>query len=171
MKAGRKLNKKELEKNKRMQAIKNMYYNRYLFCRYALALFFFTNAYLALLMPTSLFGIGAIIMTVLAVFAMIESGTQYSKMHRYCKWMAVFYVAQAFYNVAMLGALMAMPTGEVLPFLKSSPDAAAFAIIACLFGLGCIAFSLFRLYQIWRNTDKQMQRIQFFEKKYNLMIK
>lgn len=171
MKAGRKISGKELEKNKRIQAIKNMYYNRYLFCRYALALFFFVNFYLAFLMPTTFFGIGAIILTVLAIAAMIEMGTQYSRKDRYCKFLALFYIVQTFYNVAMLGALMAMPTGDVLPFLKSNADASAFAIIACLFGLGCAGFSLFRLYQIWRNTDKQMQRIRFFEKKYNLMIK
>lgn len=171
MKAGKKISRKEMEKNKRTQAIKNMYFNRYLFCRYALALFFFVNFYLAVLMPTTLFGMGAILLTVLAVAAMVESGTQYSKKDRYCKFMALFFIVQAFYNIAMLGALLAMPTGEVLPFLKSNDDAASFAIVACLIGLGCVAFSLFRLYQIWHNTDKQLQRIQFFEKKYNLMVK
>ena len=159
-----------LTKSKRMAAIKNMYYNRYLFCRYALAMFFFANFYLAILAPNTPVGIGAIVLTVLGGISAFEVGIQYSRKDHYCITLVITFAAQAMFNTAISAALMAMPAGDVLPFLQSTGDATAFGLVLSLSGLAVAGFALYRLYQIYNKSDKQMQRIEFFEKKYNLNI-
>lgn len=160
----------ELTHNKRVAAIKNMYFNRYLLCRYSLALFFFTNFYLAILTPDTLVGIGAIVLTVLGGISAIEMAMQYSRKDHYCISLVVFFVSQTLFNAALSAALLAMPAGTVLPFLKSTSEATIFGLVLSLSGLTLSAFCLYRLYQIYNKSDKQMQRIQFFEKKYNMKI-
>ena len=152
---------------RKVNSIKNMYFNRYLMIRYFLAACIFANFYWMLSVRDNASKLFAIALLIVGSFACLESIRSYGEKKVSMKWTKRFFNYQLITNICLLVIVFTPFFKAVFPFLQDHMTSRIF--ISCLLIIGllmCIACRI-RLSKIDTNTDKHYARILQFEKIVN----
>lgn len=160
----------EITQMKKVSALKNLYYNRYLMVRYFLAVFLFSNFYWALYTNGTWSMIIPLALLVMAIPPCIENIQCYGEKATAMNWTKRYYKAQMCVNIGLLLLGTTPLFKEIMPFLS---DTITSRIIAC--GIYFIGFLMAlschnRLRKIDTNSDKQYARIHQYEKAVKLHL-
>ena len=170
-----KKNRKKITEDQQLRerqkmSIKSMYFNRFLLVRYTLAIFFFANFFWALLSWGSPVGYFAAVLVLLALAPIFEMFKMYGKTKPEYRFTKFYFWLQWVITSVML-VLSFTSFSFIYPFLNSEMMASR-AIGFGISAFGCLMATLVvrRIGQIDHGTDKQFQRIQYFETKYRLHV-
>lgn len=164
---GRKMDDQQL-RLRRETSLKSMYFNRFMLIRYSLAVFFFSNFFVAYLCWPKLTGIGGAALLIAAILPCWEMGKMYGQ--KVVKYGAtkLFFGLQWIFNLVCIFMLAMQPTSQVFPFLNDGDTAKLVALGVLAIGFALASLCLYRFYLIDRNMDKTYRQIKFFETKYRL---
>lgn len=161
---------KQLEKAKRIQSLKALYFNRFMLVRYTTAACFFGNFNYAFMAWPAWTTWLAIALIGAALPALWQLGTMYGKRKVRYQWVQMYIHAQWVFNALLMVSIWTLPMEQVIPFFSETMGA---KLVASAFdGIGLILLSLcvIRLRRISSNTDKVFKQIHFYEQKYNFTI-
>lgn len=159
-----------LEKNRKEQSIKSMYYNRYLLVRYVTAIFFFTNIYwlISLLMSDSSLYIVPLVLIIILLTSIAEQVKIYSSPTNNAIYTKYCFITLFFTNaVLILLTCFSSSFAQLYPFLVNQTKSKVFVLIILIAGMLLSALILYRLNKIKYNEDKHYQRIKEYEKVIN----
>lgn len=157
-----------VDKQKKMNVLKNMYFNRYLMIRYFFALFFFANFYWALFTKGSLIMILPSVMLLLAIPPLIENIRCYGDKDVRMKWTKRFYYCQVVVCACIMIGVCIGLFNMLLPFLNDT--LLMHIIIFLVSAIGCIISyaCILRLSKIGKNEDRYFSLIKNYEKSLHL---
>lgn len=158
----------DLTRKQREASLRSLYVNRFLLIRYSLAAFFFSNFFLAYLAWPSLTGICAAILFAASLKPCWEMVSLYGEKKVKYTWTRHFFQIQWVFITGCLVLLFTIPTEQLFPFLNNSFQAKAVSASFLTTGFILATLSLRRFGQIQAGTDKTLQKIRFFEKKYGI---
>ena len=162
--------KKDVEKQKKMNVLKNMYFNWFLMIRYFFAIFLFSNFYWALFTKGTLIMVVPIAMLLLGIKPSIENIRCYGEKHTSMKWTKLFYQIQLGMNACLMVLVWTGLFREVFPFLNGTL-LSRFAIFGVLLVGFALAYScVVRLIKIQKNEDRYFAVIQSYEKSLQLHL-
>lgn len=161
-----KVDKIELDNQRREYSLRSMYFNRYLLIRYATAIFFVANLFwfVALMMLKSYFALAPAVLLVFAFGVMTEQMRLLNNHSSDLPFAIRYYWAQLIGNVVLIISTFTPLYTKFFPFMADSRDAKILLLIINCIGLLLSAFVLKRLYNIQLNKDSQYQQIQAYEK-------
>lgn len=159
-----------LEKNKKEQSLKAMYYNRYLLVRYVTAIFFFTNIYwlISLVISDSSLYFVPLTLIIILILSVAEQVKIYSSPTNNAIYTKFCFITLLFTNVLLL-----LPTcfsssfAQLYPFLVNQNKSKILILVILITGILLIAFIIYRLNKIKHDEDKHYQRIKEYEKAIN----
>jgi len=159
-----------LEKQRKKQSIKTMYFNRYLLVRYVTALFFFTNLYwfISLVLSDSQLYFIPFVLLLFIVASVVEQVKIYSSPTHHPKFTKYNFMALLATNViCIVPACFSSTFALIYPFLINQDDSRVFILTILISGILLSAFMLKRLHKISLNKDKHYGRIKSYEKVIN----
>lgn len=154
----------QYELNRKKTSLKNMYFNRFLLIRYLLAIFVFSNFYWSIFSSGTFISIIPIMLLLLSCLAAYEMFKVLGQKDPIIHWTHLFFKLQMIVCGVGMIVLITFPVSEIIPFLTNTSLAQLIGFI--LFGSGFFMCLLVRkrLHQIELKSDKQYQRIQYYEK-------
>lgn len=158
------------QQHQKETAVKNFRYNRYLFLRYLLALFFFVNLYwtLSLIlsgMATALIPGSLLVFSLLAVSEHVKLYSMKEFSGNPLKFNRLYYLVQIGVNAVMiLFSLSGFGYQLFFPFLQTTLSARGVISGILAIGGGLSFLGIQRAQKISQNTDKHYQYMQEFEK-------
>lgn len=158
----------EYTKQKQKASIKSMYFNRLLMVRYFLAIFVFSNFAWTYLNWGSFIGTVGLFLLVLALFPAFEMAKAYGKHDPALKGTWVYFILQFLLCLVMCVMIWTAPVSFLFTFMTETTLSRVLGFGISLIGLVLSFLVLRRLYRVQAGADKQLQRILFFENKYNL---
>lgn len=159
-----------LEKQRKKQSIKTMYFNRYLLVRYVTALFFFTNLYwfISLVLSDSKLYFIPFVLLLFIVASVVEQVKIYSSPSHHAKFTKYSFMALLATNVICIAPTCFSSTFALIyPFLINQEESRVFILTILISGILLSAFILKRLHKISLNEDKHYGRIKLYEKVIN----
>ena len=162
---------RELSDIKKITAMKNFRYNRFLLLRYLLAAFFFTNLYwaLALVMSKSIF---AVLPVGLIIF-MVPAISEHARLYGYLsddiqgrlKFHLIYQKAQMVINVVLIVLVFINSTfQDLFPFFMNSTTARATIVSVLLIGILLSEIIIKRINKIYQQKDRHYHYIKEFSK-------
>ncbi|XJZ26720.1 hypothetical protein ACF5W4_15440 [Bacillota bacterium Lsc_1132] len=159
-----------LEKTRKEQSIKSMYFNRYLLVRYVTALFFFTNIYwlISLLMSDSSLYFIPLILIIFLLISIAEQVKIYSSHTNNAIYTKYCFIALLFANVSfILPTYFSATFAQLYPFLVNQDKTKIFVLTILITGILLSVLILYRLYQIKNNKDNHYALIKKYEEVIN----
>lgn len=160
----------DIDRQKKRNALKNMYFNRYLMVRYFLAILLFSNFYWALYTWGSWIFVIPAVMLILAVTPCFENIRSYGETAANMKGTKRYYKAQLAVNACLIVLCFTPMFKETMPFLNDTLNSRILACTIFLIGFILSNASYQRLKKIDINNDKQYFRIKQYEKAINLHL-
>lgn len=157
-----------LDKNRKQQSLQSMYFNRFLVVRYMLAIFVFANFAWCYLSWGELGGYIGLAMLILAALPMFEMGRMHAKTNGSFKWTWLYFNLQWLLNLILCVLVWVAPMKYSFSFLTDIILARGIGFGISLIGLIMATIVNIRLRKIDMRTDKQLERIRFFENKYRI---
>ncbi len=155
--------KEKLEGLRKENAVKNMYYTRYLLIRYVVAFYFFVNLYWTLVLTMSEAYSAMVLPIVLMVFAALaiwEQTRMYSKEQRSPRVTIGFFRVSVIANLSIIGLVVFQQSAHLFPFFNVNLSSSLVLIGIQLVGLLLSSWMLLKLHRINRNIDKHYYRIR-----------
>lgn len=161
-----KLNKFQIEEQRRTASLKNMYFNRYLFVRYMTALFFFTNLYwaISIYITGSKFFLLPVALMLFMFGVIVEQVRLYSTHTNELPFTQNFYRVQLAANVLLLILSFTSLFTTFFPFMANTTNARLLMGAVLLVGCLLCVLILRRLKNISQNTDRHYKRMKDYEK-------
>ncbi|KAB7665828.1 hypothetical protein [Bacillus sp. B1-b2] len=159
-----------LEKNRKKQSLKSMYFNRYLLVRYVTALFFFSNLYwlISLVLSDSILYVIPLVLILFLLASFAEQVKIYSSPTNNARYTKYCFTALLVTNViCILPVCFSSSFAHLYPFLVNQDKSRILVLTILIFGLLLAAFILRRLDKIRHNDDKHYARIKSYEKVIN----
>ena len=160
--------KQEIEKLRKQNSLKHMYYNRYLMVRYFLAVFVFANFYWALYSMQKWIMVIPLIMLLAAVLPCFENMKAYGETAIQMRWTKRYYQLQLGVSAGVLILVCTPLFPHILPFLKVSGVSQIAALVISMLGCAMAYCCICRLKKIEGNEDKQHARIRQLKKAMHL---
>lgn len=161
---------KEQIKQRRLQSLRTLYFNRFLIIRYTFAACFFGNFFLCYLDWGHWIGYIALALLLAAVYPFWELGTMYGKSKVKYRFSQFYCQIQWVFNLVLLVMIWTLPMSEVFPFFSDTGLGRTAATVLVGIGFILLTLSNIRFRKIETNTDKVYRQIQFYEQKFNLSI-
>ena len=164
-----KFEKKRIEQARRETSLKTMYFNRFLFIRYIMAFFFFTNIYwvCCLIMSNSIYLLIPGINLVFMVLAVWEQCKMYSSPINDAKNTVIAYKIIMGINIFIIITLITPIFNKLFPFLNNNIKSHMLILGVVFGGIVLSGISLRKLKMIRDCTDKQYMYVKQLEKKFN----
>lgn len=159
-----------MTKERQKASLKSMYYNRFLMVRYCLAVFFFADFFWGVLSWGTLAGCLGIGLVVLGIMPVWEMGKMYGVTEPARNWTRMYFRLQLVISLAVCVLVWTSPMQSIYPFFNETALTKTIGFLLPLCGVLMSWLCVRRISKIDQGCDRQLQRIQFFETKYNLHI-
>lgn len=158
------------DRQKKINILKNMYFNRYLMIRYFFAIFFFANFYWTLFTKGNLIMTIPTVMLLLAIPPFIENIRCYGSKNAAMCWTKRFYQCQIVVCACLMMVVFTGLFNIVLPFLNDTLITHIILFIVSLLGFIISYACILRLSKIEKNEDHYFSLIQKYEKSLHLHL-
>lgn len=159
----------EINKKKHADSIKYLYFSRYLFVRYVVTAFLFSNLFWLIFCfyYQTIFGI--IVSGAVFIYTAIASLEQLTKMHNRQKDIPItrnYFWVQIIINIILGCLLFIGPTQKILFPFSTTSNVSGIILTILLIGILLALFCEYKIYKILHDSDRYRKVIDTFEKSH-----
>lgn len=159
--------KVELNKKKHANNIRYLYFSRYMFLRYVVTIFFFTNLFWFVFDFQYHTAIGAIFSFAIFVYSAVAAFEQLTRLHQHKKndvpITRIYMIVQGIFNVILCVILFTPFHTKLFPFLTDE-NMNLVMVAFLLIGVILCVLCEYKIYKINRNEDRYYKVIETFKK-------